>query len=150
MEPLAAISLAGNVIQFVDFATNIVSRGNELYFSSHGALSKNMEIEDVAKRLIDINQRLLTSPLRVTEFSSTNGGRPRYEPLVLIVESCNEVAKELLETLDKLKVRGNHRRWRSVQQAIRSVWNQDRIDRLVERMAKYREEMVIQVLVLGR
>ena len=150
MDPLSAVGLAANVIQFVDFATDLISRGNELYISSEGALSRNVEIEGVAKRLVDINQRILTNPLRFPKFGSDATGTSTHEPLARVAKSYNEVAKELLEVLDKLKVHGNRRKWKSVQQAVRSIWSQDKVDRLVERMARHREEIVMQLLVLGR
>jgi hypothetical protein len=53
MDPLTAVSLAANVVQFVDFATRLVSAGNELRLSSKGALAINLEIEGVTKRLTE-------------------------------------------------------------------------------------------------
>jgi hypothetical protein len=59
MESLVAVSLAGNVIQFVDFAFKLVSIGRELYES--GTLSKHSDLENITGRLITFNKILQES-----------------------------------------------------------------------------------------
>jgi hypothetical protein len=45
MDPLTALSVAGNIVQFVDFAIRIVAKGNYIYHSSDGYLE--MVTEDL-------------------------------------------------------------------------------------------------------
>lgn len=146
MDPLSGISLAGNVIQFLDFATNIVSKGHELYNSPQGALGRNLELEGVARRLVEFNEALRAEP----QISSSEYGprdKPYGQSMIGIAKSCDAVARELLEALDKLKVEGRHRKWKSIQQAFRSIWNQDKIDRLVQRLAQHRQDLIFHLLV---
>ncbi|PVH84734.1 hypothetical protein DL98DRAFT_584281 [Cadophora sp. DSE1049] len=51
MEAFAALGLAAAVIQFVDFSSKLVSKGQQLYHSTDGALLENTEMEEASKRL---------------------------------------------------------------------------------------------------
>jgi hypothetical protein len=48
---LAALSLAGNVIQFVDFGCKLLSQGHELYKSTGGKLEVDEEREVITSDL---------------------------------------------------------------------------------------------------
>ncbi len=45
MDPLTALSLAGTIVQFVDFGCKLLAKGRELYKSSTGVLTVNEELE---------------------------------------------------------------------------------------------------------
>jgi hypothetical protein len=45
MDPLTALSLAGTIIQFVDFGCKLLAEGKELYKSTTGILTVNEELE---------------------------------------------------------------------------------------------------------
>ncbi|KAF8846688.1 hypothetical protein BDZ45DRAFT_755757 [Acephala macrosclerotiorum] len=64
MDPLAALSIAAAVIQFVDFGLTLVSEGVEFYES--GSLAKNDELELITKDLTRLtHDKLLPQSLRV-------------------------------------------------------------------------------------
>lgn len=58
MDPLSALSVAAAVVQFVDYGTRLVSKTRELYKSTQGALTTNIELEAASKRV-----QYLTTPL---------------------------------------------------------------------------------------
>jgi hypothetical protein len=64
-----------------------------------------------------------------------------------LCESCNTVARELLVALDKVKVRGEQRKWKSVRKALRSVWSKEDVEGLEQRLARFREELSLHVTV---
>ena len=152
MDPLSAISLAGSIAQFLNYATKLVSKGHALYKSSEGALAENLDLEVVANNLIDVNFRVVQSYSRIPSTSSSNATTSLIDQQSLrsIAESCDNVAKQLLDILQKLKVQGPHRTWKSVRQAIKSVWNKAHIDELRGRMEGYREQMIFHLVAVGR
>ena len=75
MEALAALSLAAAVVQFVDFGSRLVSKGQQLYRS--GTLVENMEIEEATKRL-----RVLVEPLQALQGE---------DAIVVICKTCKHV-----------------------------------------------------------
>ena len=52
MDPLTALSIAGSVVQFVDFAITVVSKGNRIYRSGGGLSEKHHDLEIVCKDLL--------------------------------------------------------------------------------------------------
>jgi hypothetical protein len=58
MDPLAALSLAGTIVQFVDFGSKLLATGRELYKSTNGSLTVNDEIELVTSDLLAITLKL--------------------------------------------------------------------------------------------
>lgn len=48
MDPLTALSLAGNIIQFVDFGGRLLGGAGEIYHSAEGSLKVHDELELVA------------------------------------------------------------------------------------------------------
>jgi len=51
MDPLTALSLAGNGIQFVELAPSLLSQGYELYKSTSGKLQAEEELELITSDL---------------------------------------------------------------------------------------------------
>jgi hypothetical protein len=51
MDPLSALSVAANIVQFVVYGIDIVSKGNQLCKSADGALAENVELETASLRL---------------------------------------------------------------------------------------------------
>ena len=45
MDPITALGIAGNVVQFIDFGLKAVSKAREIHSSSTGALRVNVDLE---------------------------------------------------------------------------------------------------------
>lgn len=69
MEALAAVSLAGNILQFIDFTSRLVSKGREIH--TQGSLSEHSDLENVTTRLVEFNLELRES--LKSKKSSTEG-----------------------------------------------------------------------------
>ena len=131
MDPIAAIGLAGNIVQFVDFTWKLIDEAKSLYDSSTGVSEENDLLELIVNDLNDLNGNL-TAP-------SALGAIPG--PVRSLASKCKDVASELLETLDSIKVKGRGRKWNSFLQALRSVWKKGQIEGLVKRLKGLRDEM---------
>ncbi|PVH79135.1 hypothetical protein DL98DRAFT_655557 [Cadophora sp. DSE1049] len=147
MEPLTALSLAGNVLQFVDFGCKLLSRTGEVYQSSIGSLEINDEIE-----LVTADLRALIRKLRQSFLPWDNGKMPTQEDLDTLLSFrriCDNVAKvaeELVGRLNKLDPNTEHRRLRSLQHAIKGLWNESEIASLIRRLSTLREALESHVL----
>ena len=131
LDPVAALGLAGNIVQFVDFSCKILRDTKSLYESSTGVSADNNLLEAISRDLMNLNNAL-TAP-------SAIGAIP--ESTRNLASRCKDIAAELLSTLERLKVSGSHRKWKSLVQALRSVWNKDQIESLVRRMESLRNEI---------
>ena len=144
MEPIAALSLASNVIQVVNFSAGIVSKSSELYKSHNGRLAQHT---DIATTSSDLNQ--LTSKLSASI-------APPSVPTVLFEDDfalhalCKraiDVSQELQDGLNKLQVNGAPSKWKSLRKALKSIWGKERIAQLESRLAAYRDELDSRILI---
>lgn len=152
LDPLTALSLAGNVVQFVDFASKILAKGAEIHRSLDGSLRENVEVESIARDFMKLNYRLIESLPHdddgPTACRSSNKELSIDEQaLQSLAQACSNIANELLEKLEKLKLRGDKKRWKSLYKALKSVWNKSELDDLLERLSRYREELELHLLV---
>jgi len=136
MESLAAFNIVCNVVQFVDFGGQLISKSVQLYQSTDGVLTENINTEAATIRLIQLNSKL--------EHAANAAGD---KALVALCRSCGTVAVELLGALDKLKVHGEKQKWKSMRKALRSLWTKDKIQDIEKRLASFREQLNLHVTV---
>jgi hypothetical protein len=136
MEALAAIGLVGNIVQFVDFSGKLIAKSIELYHSYDGALEKNVGIETATRHLAVLIKKLEDDTITVGDGALQN--------LSLL---CQKAANDLLEALDKVKVKNRQQKWESIRKALRSIWSKEEIRELEQRLAKFREELNLHVVV---
>ena len=137
LDPLTAIVLVGNIVQFVDFGLKIFSKARQVHKSSTGTLPEEVDIERIAADLIE-----LTTSLQAAE--SLALGDTALENLCV---ACNEVANELLTVLGKLNASGTPTKWKSVRKALRSIWSKEKMRELEKRLACFRAELTFRIVV---
>jgi hypothetical protein len=140
VDPFTALGLAGNIVQFVDFLCKLLSESRSLYESSTGASDDNIVLEKIANDL-----SLLTSELTT---SSSPAVLPASSELLETATLCKQVAAELSQALDELKVKGPHKKWKSFVQALRSVMKKEQIQALARRLDTVQRQLNTRLLVL--
>jgi hypothetical protein len=141
MDPLTAFSLAGTIIQFVDFGKKLFSGARTLYESTTGALTANEELE-----LVLIDLRAIITKLKQSPHPAASTSSPQAFPLAdhpqtfqKICEGTLKVAEEIVERLDTLKVKdGKNRAWGSLQKAVKSAWSKSEMEDLKRRLASFK------------
>jgi hypothetical protein len=144
MDPLTALSVAGNVVQFIQFGCQIISKEQQIYRSASGSLTENVDIETVANDFRSLSTRLKQSS------NSLHGSRVTADEKALheMCDKCIDIADDLIAHLDQLKVKGDHhRKWKSFRQALKSVWNERELDSIVDRLSMFRQELEMHILV---
>ena len=144
MEPLTALGLAGNVIQFIDFSSQLVSKGHKIYRSLDGTLDENIDAEIVATNLSQSNAKLQKS---LSQGGISTATSADDKALVNLCQRCSDVASELLLRLDKLKVSGKHRKWKSARQALKTVIGKEELEQISNRLSLYRNEITLHIAV---
>ncbi|KAI1497801.1 hypothetical protein F5X99DRAFT_352370 [Biscogniauxia marginata] len=130
MEALAAVSLAGNILQFVDTTRKLISSSRQL--SSLGSKEENAELELLTQELKHLVYRV-TPPSSVEDGVSSSDD----SAIRLLAAQCSQVAEELLGVLETLKTKyknGTLGHLESFYKAILSEWKQDQIDNLQSRL----------------
>ena len=135
MEPLAAVGLAGNIIQFLDFTRDTISKSRQIDTFISGTLKEYADLEDLTTHLKYLSGRIQSSS----------------EPVDLVLEQlcsrCIEVAEELLEALESLGVKGKHMRFPSIRKALKVLWGREKLRILEERLAGFRHELNLHITV---
>lgn len=136
MEAFAAVQVVSSIVQLVEFGSNCLAKGLQLYHSSSGALEENLAIEATATHLNTLNDAVKTSAVSVADQS--------------LKDLCNRVtitAAELLTALGKLKVQGSQIRWKCMRKAFKSVWGKEKLANVEDRLASFRSELNLHVCV---
>lgn len=143
-----AIGLAGNVVQFVDYALKIVSKGREAYKSVDGVTDENSDIESVTEELRASSKRLSSSLANCSVLPNDTAATREDTGLVSIAQSCEEIAKSLINLLDTFKVEpGKFRRIRSLGQAIKAAWKKDEVEQLEATLRSYQRQLDTRIIV---
>jgi hypothetical protein len=126
MEALAAVSLAGSVVQFVEFSCKFLSEGRQLYQSSSGKLESNEEVELIVEDLRTVITKLRQS----SQGKSSTGGENSGEALETICRQATKIAEELINKEKKPElppkvVEANKvkRKVKTFQQLLKSMWS---------------------------
>ena len=148
MDPLSALSLAGNVLQFIDFGTKLFSKAGELYKSTVGSLAANDQLE-----LVTADLRALVSKLRQSLSSEETQGetvqedKETWSSFNRVCDEAADVADEIILRLGKLRLQdGKFRRLRSILQAVETLWSEREITSLLKRLSSLRIALETRVL----
>jgi hypothetical protein len=142
MDPLTALSLAGTIVQFVQFATQIVQA------TVSGALPVQEDLETRTLALRDLIAKLRRQQLSGNASTSFvfRADSPD-KTLQILCDGCAAIAEELLARLDRLKVEGKHKMWKNFKKAIESQWSQNELKSLSSRLTEYRTALDTHVLI---
>jgi RecA-family ATPase len=148
MDPLSALSLAGNVLQFIDFGTKLFSKAGELYKSTVGSLAANDQLE-----LVTADLRALVSKLRQplsseeTQVETVQEDKETWSSFNRVCDEAADVADEIILRLGKLRLQdGKFRRLRSILQAVETLWSEREITSLLKRLSSLRIALETRVL----
>ena len=147
IDPFTALSLAGNVVQFVQLGCKLTAEAHDVYTSVSGASEENIEMETVTTRLTGTVQELddhLEAVDRTTSFGSVSKSSKR---LIEIANACRMIAADILSRLEAIKMRGPPSVWGSIRQAIKIMWTKEELDALIKRLKAYISELDTAILV---
>ena len=145
LDPLSALSVAGTVVQFVDFGTKLLHTTTELYNSISGATRDEYRLSIVTTELLKLITKLSRPLLLENGRAYSTSAEDELESLC---HECSLVAQELLERLEGLKVKnGSFRSVHSLQKAVKTAWTKDEIATITKRLSSFQQ--IIQMHVLA-
>jgi hypothetical protein len=116
MDAITALSVASNVIQFVDFGSKLLSNSRKLYKSAQGVLTENVDVETITSDLPTLTQglkrKLPQNRLLFNIKSNADEASEDDEALDRLCERCVEIAEELMKRLHELKVEPKEAEWK--------------------------------------
>jgi hypothetical protein len=146
---MTALSVAGAVVQFVDFASKIVSKGWRLYRSPDGALLEHRVFELTTRDLISLVKRLRNSLPKESSKSLNQGDRGDQgdQALAALCERCTSAGDTVLAGLKALKIKGKNSPWKSFRQALKIVWDTEELNAVADTLVSIRREVETHILI---
>ena len=147
-DPLSALAIAGNVIQFVDFTTRLISRATEIY--RNDVLVEYAGIKVAAEQLRKLEIDLQTDARDFEALANNGELQKKAVPLNNLIEAhsnCVECAKVVIAAVDKLKVSGAKRKWKSFRLALNSVIGDNQLENANRRLSEARQQLVLFMLL---
>ena len=150
LESLAALSVASNIAQFVDFGCRLFFETKELYSSSSSLASEAVELETISQTLRRLSIDLVPKPSTGADLNKiflvkANAVAPSSDEddLGLIAQECQKIAKELSAALEQLKVRGPGREWQCFRVTLKRIWKPERVDNIAKRMERFSSQLTM-------
>ncbi|TRX88400.1 hypothetical protein FHL15_010713 [Xylaria flabelliformis] len=154
MDPLTALGLAAGVVQFVSFASHLISRTKEIHGSASGQAKETLTLEKTYTTLQDLSLRLETSSKRNPKLEIVEKKTDFIKHVFAINDlsrTCESDCRRLLEIVSKLKaVEGeSHRRWQTFKVALKTVWKGNEIIELENRLQHTQMTLTLHVCSLA-
>lgn len=154
MDPLTAISLASNVVSFVQFASELFKSTREIYGSANGCTADIESLDYIYGHL-----RTLSDALKPPEFNERSNPEILSERSTsltsLNVESmdvhglaalCKADCDTLLDITRKLKSGSpSTSKWRSFRYALSKAWNEKAISNLEQRLRNIQTTITLSI-----
>ena len=144
LDPFSALSLAGNIIQFIDFASKIVSKSSQI--RSNGAAGESLELEETTSSMLELVSRLKNQAAIPPDSGCMTEDDQMLEKLN---NNCVVVGQVLLERLQALKlpVDAKHRKWKSLRQGLKTVWDKKNLEAVAAKLAELRSQLEMGILL---
>lgn len=140
MDPLTAVGLAGNIVQFVHFSCSLVSKTSDIHHSTSGQTQENVELDLIAKEL-SLQCAKIQQNLSGSEDAS----------LSKLALACQRVSDDLISLIARIRSKSGHDgKWTSFRQAVKSVLKSEDLRQLNSRLDALRSQMNAHILVLIR
>lgn len=138
MDPLTAIGLVSNILQFLDFSAKLISGAQEIYASPSGETKANKSLEAIVSEMKTFSSHLL--PLDSSQLSGDDG-----KALRRLAAECNILSDQILEHLEKIKPKNPNSKAQSVWAAFKSrLREKDKLE-LERRLDSCRGQLELQL-----
>jgi hypothetical protein len=148
LDPMSALSVATAVVQFVDFASKVISKTYEYQDSVDGMLVENREHKTIAASLKTLTEELDKS---LQKFELSRKLSKNEIGLREVTMKCHEVAMEMQDAMTKLdrKIGGKSSFLQSFRLALTEHWGKREIESLQGRLNEARQQVMIHLMVVS-
>lgn len=152
MDPLSGASLAGTVIQFVQFAANLFSVAKEIHRSTSGTTKEKESLEAIYTRLSTLSANLDRRDPTTQISNGTQPEEPADVTMRILGQECKIDCDRLLSVLGRLKQgHGSFPKWwKSFRSALKELWKGDEIEALEARISKHQTQLILHMCMSTR
>ena len=142
LEGLAALSIASNVVQLVDFGSRLLSKSRSLYHSADGWVAADSDLNTIAGCLQRLSRSLID---RKQNDDVVSQNEFDFKSLATL---CKGIADDLLAATERLQIKASHRKRQIFVVALKSIWTSDKIDEIRQRLHLASSQMTLSLLNL--
>ena len=151
-EAIAALSLAANIVQFIDFGSRVLSGGLKLYNRTPD--SNGLGSANDTKFIIQSLQRLIEELNQPLEQSDSTNEVPELSQTEIdlrnLAAQCMVIANELLKAIKNVELQGKGGKWDSFRAALKQVLAEGKIEKMRQRLDAFRQEIILHILAFLR
>lgn len=150
MEGLAILGVAGNAVQFLDFATKLCSVSVEIYRGVEGTSASNAQAEGLLKSFIESIDEVSSNVGQyclALNSASIQANERRQSQMSSVIADCQVIARDLSRRLERLKSSGKPGKWRSFVSGVKSMWKKQELEELQSRLKRHRDELEWLILL---
>ncbi|KAF2647413.1 hypothetical protein K491DRAFT_614642, partial [Lophiostoma macrostomum CBS 122681] len=138
MDPLSALSIATSIVQFVDFSGRIIFGTWQIYRSPSGLSGDHADLGEITQTLQSLGSKMTSRALSDTV--------EHERELKVLCDNVNAVAQELLDQAN-LELPS---KWESCLKALQSVWSQQKIHELAQKLDGFRQQLTLLLVIILR
>ncbi|OJI98022.1 hypothetical protein ASPVEDRAFT_441075 [Aspergillus versicolor CBS 583.65] len=136
MDPMSAIGVAANILQFVEFGAKLCGRIQEVASSATGLTEENAHLDSTVDELRNVTDGLITN---------LKGNTQHEAELVKLAAQCRDLSAELTDMLSKLKPKKDDRFWSSIRAAWKSTVKEKKVLSIERRLGEYRAQIILRL-----
>lgn len=144
LDPLSAFSVACNVLHVIELGVKVLSKAMDYRKSETGILPEQKDLRDVLQTLNGLNTDLQASLLQQT---ASKQHTVEETHLLEANNQCLRLSKELIDFLDRLKLRDKHAMFDSLRVSIKTLWHKDKMDAMEKSLSSARDNLNVAFLV---
>lgn len=143
MESLAALSLAGNVLQFIEFSSELVRDAASVYRSASGLPAELQDMAIITENLASHMNRLSAPAIKPN--SSVN-----EQALVSLAKNCQATCSELQQLVEGIRGKTPRSRGNSFLVTWKALRRKGELERLEKRLDRYRSQILSHIVSMLR
>lgn len=154
MDPLSALSLAGTIAQFVQFATGLFQGTRKIYESVSGSTEKSDSLDYIHMTLSDLLTKLNASAQQTdSRVRIVASGLPKDAPSLSVLASmCRQDCFKILGIIQKMKAEAHSgpKIWKSFRAALAESTKAHDVEQLHQRITSYQRLMVLHLCSVSK
>ena len=141
-EAVAALSLAANILQVLDFGKQFTFAAWAIYRSGSGTINFLSDLQSTSSNLRPVLQELEESSRAPASSSTTSDNG-----ILVLASKCSGVLNQMLESLASIGGLEKGRKRDAAKAAFKLVWKKGDIEDLQKRLDQFRDELTLHLVV---
>lgn len=144
MEPLTALALSGNILQFIDGTGKLIKEARQICKSVNGFTTANRDAIAVYDDFRTAAAGLAARPPPSSTLSGDDAA------VVSLAERCQELSDELVQGLQQLQAKNPGSKREAIRVALRTLRDKGELESLETRLDRYRQQLVDRIIFMMR